>query len=193
MENMTSLIIGIAAVVACAIVAGWLVRARLQGTPIGPALPPQPPDREFSEEVIALNNEAVEMKFSDREAAMRLYDEALKRDPEYWIALANKAYMLLDSKNYDKATRYFEKLTELRPMGSEYYVGRARCLHFLGRNAEARDQLLKAVSVYNYRMEESPFHARLNRAVILFLLHRNRLARSELDDLGTDGMERARV
>ena len=191
MKKVTCLIIGIAVVVACAAVAGWLIRVLLEGMPIGPALPPQPPDREFSEEVIALNNEAVKIQFSDPEAAMRLYDEALERDPAYWVALANKANMLLDSERYAKATRCFEKLTELRPRAAEYYVGRARCLHSLGKDPEARDQLFKAVSAYNYRMDESPFHAHLNRAAILFVLHRDRLARAELEDLENDETEHA--
>lgn len=191
MKNRNYLIVGTVVVIVGASVAGWLVRSQLHGMPSGPALPPQPPDREFSEEIIALNNQATEMQYSDPEAAMRLYDEALNRDPDYWVALANKVNLLLDSEEYAQADACFEKLTELRPRAAEYYVGRALCLHRLGRDDEVQDQLLKAISAYDYRMEESPFHARLNRAAILFVLNRDRLARAELEELEKDETEHA--
>jgi tetratricopeptide (TPR) repeat protein len=191
MKRLTYIIVGIVTCAMLAVVAGWQIRAHQQGMPIGPALPPQPPDRDISKEIIALNEEAVEMHFSDPEAAMRLYDEALERDPEYWVALANKGNLLRNSMKYAEATVCYEKLTELRPRVAEHYVSHARCLHYLGKDGEARRQLLKAISAYNYQMKEDPFYARLNRTGILFLLHRDSLVRSELEDLGKDETEHA--
>ncbi len=70
-------------------------------------------------------------------------------------------------------------------IGEEHYVGHAFCLQRLGMEAKARKRLLHAISAYNYRIEieESSFHARLNRALVLFLLGREHLAECELDDL----------
>ena len=74
---------------------------------------------------------------------------------------------------------------------AEYYVGHAFCLQRRGMQDEARDRLLHAVSAYNYRMKKSPFHARLNRAMVLFLLGRERIAGNELDDLADQWPEYA--
>ena len=64
----------------------WLTYDRLYRIPSGPALPPQPADRTFSEQAVALNNRAVNMQLEAPEVALRLYDEALTAEPAYYLA-----------------------------------------------------------------------------------------------------------
>ena len=178
-------------ITAAALAAAWSIYGHLCPMPTGPVLPPQPPDKEFSERVIALNNRAVEIQSEDPEGALRLYNEALKADPEYHLGYANKAQLLLQHKRYVEAATCYEKLAELRPRAAEYYVGHAFCLQRQGMQDEARGRLLHALSAYNYRMKKSPFPARFNRAMVLSLLGREAIARKELDDLADQWPEYA--
>jgi tetratricopeptide (TPR) repeat protein len=132
-----------------------------------------------------LNNRAVEIQSQDPEEALRLYNDAVEADPEYWLGYVNKAQLLLQDKKYAEAASCFETLSALRPRAAEYYVGHAFCLHRLGKEGRVRDLLLHAISAYNYRMqtEDPPFHARLNRAMVLFLMGREYVAMSELEEL----------
>ncbi len=181
MKSRTRKVVYVMLVIAVAFTAVWSLYAYFYLVPSGPALPPQPPDRRFSKEVVALNNQAIETQ--DTEAALQLYDKALKIDPKYYMAYANKAQMLLYDKRHAEAVVCFERLAVLRPRTAEYYVGHAFCLQRQDMDDKARDQLFNAISAYNYRMEKSPFHSRLNRAMVLFLLGREFLARRELDEL----------
>ena len=156
---------------------------RLYRIPSGPALPPQPADRTFSEQVVTLNNRAAKIHLESPESALRLYDEALTADPAYHPALASKAQLLVQRKEYGEALACYNKLNALRPRVAEYYVGGAFCLWRSGDRDRAEDYLLKALSAYRYNLEDSPFYSRFNRSLVLFLLGRERVARRELDSL----------
>ena len=96
---------------------------------------------------------------------------------------ANKGQLLVRQKKYREAALCFEAAIRLRPRSAEYYLGHAFCLQRAGLPNEARRVLLKALSAYNYRMAKSPHWARLNRALVLNLLGRERPARKELESL----------
>ena len=153
--------------------------------PSGPRLPAQPPDRSFADQVIALNDQAVEadMTRDDPDAALDLYDRALAMDPEYHTAYQNKGKLLLRLKRYADAAACAEKLTALRPRVAEYYLIHALCYQRLGDLKRARDRLTMALSAYNSQVDGSPFWARLNRALVLFLMNRDRVAHRELQRL----------
>ena len=165
----------------------WLVYQRFWGTPKGPELPPEPPKREYSKDVIELNNQAVELQGQDPQKALSLYDEAIGKDPKYYIAHTNKAQLLLSQKRYQEAAECLQVATSLRPRVAEYYVGRAFCLQRLGDTREAKRQLRCALSAYDYRIEEAenPW-TRLNRALVLFLLGRRTLAEEEIKSVGLE-------
>jgi tetratricopeptide (TPR) repeat protein len=171
---------GLAAVLV--LLVSWLARDRLHGAPGGPSLPPQPPDRRFSPEVIELSNRATLEVLRDEEEALRLLDEALALDPQYHLGWANKGQLLLRRGEYAKAASCLEKATELRPRTAEYRVGHAACLWRAGLRDESRLALLRALSAYEYRMAENPgsLWARTDRALVLHLLGRTELARAEL-------------
>lgn len=153
--------------------------------PSGPRLPAQPPDRSFADQVIALNDQAVDadMTRNDPDAALDFYDRALAMDPEYHTAYQNKGNLLLRLKRYADAAACAEKLTALRPRVAEYYMFHALCYQRLGDSKRARDRLKMALSVYNSKVDGSPFWARLNRAHALFLMNRDRVAYRELQRL----------
>ena len=163
----------------------WLCYSYLYGIPTGPPLPPLRPEPEFSAEVIELNNRATEVHFYDSEEALRLYDAALKADPSYYPGYSNKATLLLQDKRYAEAAQCYETATALQPHEAGLYTGHALCLHRLGKEEQARDRLLYAISACNLRMEKEtdPAPGRLERAMVLFLLGRDHVARRELEAL----------
>lgn len=175
-------------IIVIVLVAGWAAYKYFYGIPEGPVLPPQSPDEQYSEQVIDLNNEAVALQLEDHEKALVLYDKAIEIDPTYHLAYANKAQTLLIQKRYEEAAVCFETLVALRPRAAEYYVGQAFCLQRLGQPKEARSCLMYALSAYNYRLDADPVHARLNRALVLFLMGKKRVAKKELKE-----MERADI
>jgi len=182
-RRITLLSLVCAAVVAI-VLAAFLVYDHLYGIPSGPALPPSPPDREYSKEVIDLNNKAVEIGFDNPEEALGLLDKAIEADPQYHMAYANKAVLFVRHKRYEEATRCYEILTRLQPRVPEYYVGHAICAHQLGDGERARDRLMHALSAYNYELEQKQSEwRRLNRALVLFLLKREKSGHSELAEL----------
>jgi len=172
-------------VIALAVIVFWMIWDRAYRIPVGPELPIQPADRHFSEESIALNNRAmaIELLTKKPEESLRLLDEALKLEPDYYIAYQNKAQLLMEQKQYAEASIYYKKLHILRPRTAEYYVGHAYCLHRTGKKDKAHSHLLKAMSAYKYRLPTSPFHARLNRAFVIFLLDREYVALKKLNIL----------
>ena len=100
---------------------------------------PEPVDRQFSQEVIDLNNQGLEqLRGQEHEKALSLFDKAIAIDPEYHVALANKAQLLVTKKRYADACTCFETLVSLRPRTAEYYVGRAFCLARLAQPRKAR-------------------------------------------------------
>jgi len=163
---------------------GWYVYDSWYRIPSGLPLPPAAPARTFSEEAIALNQQACDVGMEDgseyTEEALRLYDEAIAADPNFHTAYANKATLLVKLKRYEEASACLEKLKALRPRVAEYYVPSAFCNDRLGRPERAREDLLKALTVYNDSVAASPFWARLNRAPVLYLLGNERVARTEL-------------
>mgnify|MGYP007112007334 CR=1 FL=1 len=68
---------------------GWLVYEGCYRIPSGPELPPQPADRQYAQEVIDLNNQAVEPVPPNPEQAILLLDQAIQKDPDYYLAIAN--------------------------------------------------------------------------------------------------------
>ena len=168
---------------AAVLAAAWIIYDGWYRIPRGPSLPLESADRNFADNVVSLNNRAGEIQQYDPETTLGLYDEALSLDAAYHVAYANKAQLLMLHQDYDKAAACFERATALRPNAAEYYVGHAYCLQRLGKTGEAHDRLLFALSAYNGRVEESPFWARLNRALVLFLLGRERVAGRELERL----------
>lgn len=173
---------GIVLVVAGAVVA-WRVYDSRYRIPQGPALPPQPEPKEFSVEVTALDNQAIDVYSSDPEAALALYDQAICLDPDYYPAYVNKGQLLMQRQDYGKAAACYARATSLRPRVAEFYVAHAYCLDQLGQTDEAQSQLMFALSAYNSRIDKSPMWTRLNRALVLFLLRRDELVDHELGRL----------
>lgn len=171
-----------AALLVAAMLGAWFAYDHFYGMPNGPALPEAPPKPTISPEAIALNNRAIEIMRSDPDNAVRLLDQAIAVEPAYDLAYGNKATILIQNKKYKEAEDCLEKLTALRPRAAESYVCQAFCLQRLGRSKEARSRLLYAISAYNLRLEDQPFHARLNRAMVIFLLGKERLAQRELNE-----------
>ena len=175
------------AIVVTAAVA-WSVYFVQSRMPSGPELPPAAPEGTFSEEVIALNNKAVKIHLADADAAIQLYDRAIAIDPEYFKAYANKGRLLMQQGDFDDAEACFGRLTSLRPRVAEYYLGHAYCLMQQGETEAVEDRLLHALSAYNYQLgEPAPsterVWPRLNRAIVLSLLGRDRLAEKEFEAL----------
>ena len=176
-------------IIVIVLVAGWAAYKYFYGIPEGPVLPPQSPDKQYSKQVIDLNNEAVALQLEDYEKALALFDKAIEIDPTYHLAYANKATLLLTHKRYKEAAVCFETLVALRPRAAEYYVGQAFCLQRLGQPKEARNSLMYALSAYNHRLDADPVHARLNRALILFLMDKKRVAKKELKEMERSATE----
>ena len=148
--------------------------------PNGPPLPPEVDKRTFSSEVINLNNGAGKFQIEDPAEALRLYDEALRLDPEYYVAYANKGTLLMCQGDYDQAAECFGRASKLCPRTVEYYMGHAACLHQLGDEGKAQDVLMYALSACNAQLAETPANARLSRAYVLYLLGRDSVAYREL-------------
>lgn len=162
----------------------WLTYDHFYCIPSGPSLPPSPPKKQFSEQVIGLNNRAMKLVDRNPEAALQLLDQALEADPEYHIGWVNKGQLLMRQKEHMDAALCMDAAARLRPRAAEYYVGKAFCLQRAKMPNEARRALMKAMSAYNYRMtEDASHHTRLNRVFVLFLLGREVLANRELDAL----------
>ena len=164
-----------------ALVGAWFAYDHFYGMPSGPSLPEDPPRPTISPEAGALNDRAID-GMSDPDNAVRLLDQAIALEPAYDVAYGNKARILVANRKYKEAEACFDKLTALRPRAAEYYVGHAYCLQRLGRGQEARGRLLYAISAYNLRLKDQPFHARLGRAMVIFLLGKERLAQQEIDE-----------
>ena len=149
------------------------------------ALPDTPPEKPFSEEVIRLNQQAIEIAWKDPNEAFSLLDKAIANDPNYHMPYANKGTLLLSQKEYTKAKYCFEKLVVLRPRAAEYYIGLAYCLHQLGEPQQTQEQLRKSLSAYNIRIRQNQniYFNTLNRAIVLYLLEKKPLAIRELKEL----------
>lgn len=128
-----------------------------------------------------MNNRAIEVAVDDPEEALSLLDKAIAADPHYAAARANKGQLLITRKNYRGAAECFEKLSDLRPRAAEYYVGHAFCLQRQGKARLARERLEYARRAYEYRLPTDPVHARINRALVFFLLGQDSQAKEDLD------------
>lgn len=184
------ILVGLLALAAVAGLAAWVTHGHSDGMPQGPSLPPQLPEKEFAPDVVAMNDEAVELiQAGDLDEALALLDRAVKEDPAYHWAYVNKAVVLVEQKKYAEAAACYRRLTALRPRAAEYYLGQAFCLQRLGRSDEARERLRYALSAYNLRLDAQPFEARLNRAMVLFLLGYDGFAEQDLRELEKDGAD----
>ena len=181
MRSRTKLIISVCGI-AGVLGAAWLYENLSSAVGGLPELPPNPPERTPSKEVIELNNRAMEVALGKPEEALELLDSALETDPHYTVAIANKAQLLIRRKSYREAAGCFKKLCDLRPRAAEYYVGHALCLQREGNTRFARERLRYAISAYGYRLPEDPVHARINRALVFFLLGEESRAKEDLDN-----------
>lgn len=149
----------------------------------GVSLPEKPPERTFSDEVIAINNSAANVMFSDEDEALRLFDQAITLDPNYYMAYTNKATLLIYQEKYAEAIPCFENASQLRPHLAECYIGWAYCLHATGNKAESKRRLRFAIAAYNKRLKSNPNDpwTLANRALAASLFGETDLAQQELD------------
>lgn len=69
--------------------------------------------------------------------ALAALDQILEGEPGHVPALLLKGALLLDAREGDLALALFERAAILQPESAEALNGLARCLHALGRDAEA--------------------------------------------------------
>jgi tetratricopeptide (TPR) repeat protein len=171
----------LAAGMVLAILAVFLAYREHYAPPKTPELPPQPQAREYSDETVRLTSRAGDLVSTDPAESLRLLSEAIRKDPEYYRAHADKGYLLADLERYEEAEVCFRKATELRPRDSDYYVDHAMCLSRLKRETEAQSQLLYALAAIDEQFNGKAAGRQPTRAVILFLMRRDQLAHRELD------------
>ena len=149
----------------------------------GVSLPAKRPQQTYSQEVIDLNDKAVELLTIDEIEAARLYDKAIELDPDYYVAYSNKAALLVGQKRYVDAILCFERLSHLQPQMAEGYIGWAYCLHSTGKESEAKRRLRFAIATYNERLKKKPSDPGIliNRAVVAYASGETELARSEIE------------
>ncbi|MFC1582942.1 tetratricopeptide repeat protein [Planctomycetota bacterium] len=161
----------------------WFVYDARYRIPAGPELPPALP-HSLSNEATEIIKDALLTKRTDREEIMGMLDKAIKIDPRHWEAWAHKGRLLLLEKRYEEALVCYEKLIRsLAPSSPDIRMRYALCLQRLGRGDEAQEQLLFALSAYDYAIDLNTAIIRIGRARVLFLMGRDHIARSELAEM----------
>lgn len=92
-------------------------------------------------EGIALKNKG------DFDGAQRKYDEALRINPNYELAWADKGLAFFQRQDYANALKCFEKWTDVRPRAGVAWEHRGRALIHLGNFGKALECLQKAVDL----------------------------------------------
>lgn len=158
----------------------------------GVTLPEQKEISKPSPKAVELNNQAVslfhqliaEQKLHELPQALNLLDEAVKTDPNYHQAYANKAGFLLSLKRYPEAAEAFTQAIKIRPHAGEYYIGQALALKKAGDFEKAKESCRYAIAAFNLRLKDNPNNpSRLDRAIAVFLLGYKNVALDEVNDI----------
>ena len=157
----------------------------------GVSLPEEQETPVFSEKAVDLNDQAIELFDKNNEEAMALLDRAIEQQPDYHVAYANKATLLIGQKHYAEAAMCFEQAAKLRPHCAEYYVGLAFALARSGKPEPAKRWCRYAIAAYNLRLQKNPNNpfTRLNRAVVMFLLGYKNVTLREIESILRDNAD----
>ncbi len=94
-------------------------------------------------------------------AAHDLFDQALKVDPDYLMAIVGKADLFNIERKHDSALVYAEKAIVLNPKYNRGYASKGYYYGFNGRLDLAKEYLLKAISLPPYDDFWLSFHSGL--------------------------------
>jgi len=91
-------------------------------------------------------------------AAEALYEQAIKKDSEFWDAYAAKAHLILNRGDYEQALGYFSECLKHKPQDAYLLNNLGLCQLGLNRLTEAREYLAEATRrkagddhiLYNY-------------------------------------------
>ena len=83
----------------------------------------------------------------DFEKAVKSYDEVLRLQPNYPLALNGRGYALLRLRDYERAAADFSRAIDLNPMYANAYQNRAVVRRRLGDRAGAKDDEQTAVGL----------------------------------------------
>jgi Flp pilus assembly protein TadD len=116
-------------------------------------------------------------------AAMRLYQQALAIQPDFWRANVNLAYLYYAQGNYPEAARFFARACAADPTDGDQFLYWGMALLRLGRQAEAEKALRTALLV---RPQGKNYH--LGLGMVLNQEGRLPEARQEIEaELSEDG------
>ncbi len=120
----------------------------------------------------ALKGIALAMEFKPREATTQ-FEEALKLDPDSFLAKAGLARVLLSQREYDKALPLFKNASQHEPQNLEYTDGYLSTLIATGKMSDALKEVQAANTRFPGNARISFLNGRVNDA-----LNRNREAES---------------
>ena len=178
-KSNLSVLVLLAAGMVLALLAAYRAYEEHYTFPRTPPLPPEP--REHSIEAARLVSRAADLVDRDPSQSLDLLEQAIRKDPACHRAYADRGHLLLDLERYEEAEACFRSAVALKPRHSRYYVNHALCLARLGRKEEAHVRMLYALAALEEQLKPNRAKYHPARAVILFLLHKDVLARRELD------------
>ncbi len=158
----------------------------------GVTLPPVQEIPKPSAKAIELNDQAVttflnahiEKNMDGIHQSLKLLDEAVQVDPQYYQAYATKAGLLMDMQRYSEAVESFSKALQIKPSVGEFYIGRASALHKAGDETKAKEDCRFAIAAFNLRLAKNPEDSsRIDRAIAVFLLGYKKVALGEVIEI----------
>ncbi len=131
----------------------------------------------YKDEAVKLNDKAMLLTSSPElskqilDSALILLNNAIRIDPTYYIAYVNKAAILLEMREREKALATVTKLLTIKPNLIEAMSLQGVILHCLGRNREAQAKFDDLLSVIEKKIKAYPdsVNLRLTYAIQLII------------------------
>lgn len=142
----------------------------------------------FSAEVIQLNEQAIllinERNEASYQEAIKILDKAIRLDPRYHVAYANKADILSILGKYDEAINLYEHIVEnIKSDYIEIYSVLGMHYEKTGKDSLAREYYEKAITKYTERIEEkNDIIDMVNKAHLVYILDKEK-GLNEIDSL----------
>ena len=146
----------------------------------------------YNPKAIELNEKAVDqMQRGNNDSALILFDKAIAIDETYYIPHSNKVSIYITRKEFDKALSEMEIVIKKKPDLAEGWTFTGILNEGLGDTLGAKKYYKKSVEIFDKRIfnpekKDDIIANRLNRAVSLILLGKEKDGKEELKKLKTE-------